>query len=106
MLVDVVCFRVESLYKPHGSCALTRQREKQTPTPHACLHVELVDFGEETSDGVVRPAIVQQHQLRPPRGQERRHVLIVELIHQPEVTCGDTVTDRQAGVVCAQLRVG
>lgn len=51
--------------------------------PH--LDVELVDLREETSDGVIYPAVVQKHKLRPASRQKSGHVLLVELINLPQI---------------------
>lgn len=51
-----------------------------------------MDFGEESSNGIIRPAIVQKHELRPARRQKRGHVLLVELVDKPKIT--DVCTDK------------
>lgn len=53
---------------------------------HTYLDVQLVDFGEEGSDSVIRPAIVQKHELCPARRQKCGHVLLVEFVDQPEIS--------------------
>lgn len=62
--------------------------------PPLYLDVQLVDFGEESSNSVVSPAIVQEHELRPPRRQKRRHVLLVKLVNYPQISARNRFESR------------